>query len=263
MDTPPARTPPALLPALGRFLSNFRWMFMPLGLLSLVAVGVHAAADTLDDRILTVVDACDAAFDGLVGRWAATQGLVDLLSLQGRTLLARGLTLAWELSADWVLALPALGWREVHVRRVRDPLRALRDPEAPGGWRALLTRALREPTPIRWVRPLATAAVVAAGACAVARSVQGATYLAWRGLLGEAVSGGVARVLALAVLVGVLASLGGRAVLRNLEHADTVCREEGRTRAGALRAGLVGSVLVAPLALAAWLDATPLLSFFR
>jgi hypothetical protein len=257
-----ARPEEGLLTALSRFFGHFRWAFMPLGLLALLAVGVHAAADTLDDRLLVVVDWADAAFDVLVGRYRLTESLVDLLSLERRTTLARALALAWELAADVVLALPALGYREELALQV-GPSRGLQVPPRGDTWRAMLVRCLRKPTTMRWIRPLATALVAVAGACAVARLVQGTVYLSWRELLGDGAADVAARGLALAALVGLLWRLGWRAVLRNLQHADTASEAHARGFARALAYGLPGSALVAPLALAAALDASPLLSFVR
>ncbi|XXF81650.1 hypothetical protein P2318_25500 [Myxococcaceae bacterium GXIMD 01537] len=236
---------------------------MPLGLVALVAVGVHAAADTLDDRLLSLVDRLDSAFDALVGRSRATESLVDLVSLERRTVIARGLALTWELLADLLLALPALGYRESAAPApAAEPWRALVKEPRPT-WRALFLRCLRRPTTMRWARPLATAAVVLAGACAVALSVQGTAYLSWRELFGDRAADLVARAVALGALVGILLSLGGRAVLRNLQHADASCEAHVRGWRQAFSHGLVGSALVLPLALAAVLDAAPLLSFLR
>jgi len=250
---------PGPFSALSRFLGHFRWAFMPLGLLALIAVGVHAAADTLDDRLLAVVDLADAAFDRIVGQYSFTAPLVDLLSLERRTTLARALALAWELMADVVLALPALGYREEVQSPVRSPLALPRH----DSWRAMLSRCLRKPTTLRWIRPLATALVAVAGACTVARLVQGSVYLSWRELLGDGGADVAARGLALAALGGLLWRLGWRAVLRNLQHADAASELHARGPARAFAYGLPGSALVAPLALAAALDASPLWSFVR
>jgi hypothetical protein len=244
-------------------VGGFRWAFMPMGLLALIAVGVHAAADTLDDRLLSLVDLADAAFDRLVGSWTATEGWVDLVSLEERTRIARALALAWELSVDLVLALPALGYRESKATAEQEPWRKYLQQDTRPTWRQLFQRSLRKPTTMRWTRPLATVAVVLAGACAVARLVQGTVYLSWRELLGEGAADSVARGLALGALVGILVTLGWRAVLRNLQHADTVSEFSVRSRVQALSHGLVGSALAVPLALAAALDASPVLSFLR
>jgi hypothetical protein len=259
--SPPAPEHKSVLEVLGRFVSNFRWIFMPLGLAALLAVGVHAAADTLDDRLLAVADAVDAVFDSLVGRWTLTQGLVELVALEERTTFARALALLWELAADLVLVLPVLRYREPELG-TRDPWRSLRAPSV-HGWRELLRRAKAQPTPLRWVLPLATAAVALAGACTAARLVQGTVYLTWRGLLGDGAAHGLAQLLALLALTGVLASLGWRAVLRNLEHADARAAAPAGSDRERLTRGLVGCALVAPLALAALLDASPVLSFLR
>jgi hypothetical protein len=262
--TPPS-APAGPLAGLSRFMGGFRWAFMPLGLLSLIAVGVHAATDTVDDRLLTLVDGLDAVFDRWVGGAPWAEGLVDLLSLERRTQLARGLALVWELAVDLVLALPALGYRESRPPQEEDePWRKYLPPrEAKPGWKALFARSLRQPTLIRWVRPLATAAVVLAGACAVARLVQGTVYLSWRELFGEGAADVAARGLALAALGGLLATLGWRAVLRNLQHADAASQEQVRSPWQALTYGLLGSALAVPLALAAVRDASPVLSFLR
>ncbi|MBN8226473.1 hypothetical protein JYK02_03005 [Corallococcus macrosporus] len=252
----------SFLTDLSRFLGAFRWAFMPLGLLALVAVGVHAAADTLDDRLLTAVDRLDSAFDAWVGQFPATASMVDWVSLETRTRLARALALGWELAADLLLALPALGYREVEASRPVEPWRPVTaSASEASSWKALLRRCLRRPTPMRWVRPLATAGVVLAGACTVARLVQGTVYLSWRPLFGDVGADWAARGLAVAALVGVSVSLGWRAVLRNLQHADAACEAAGPRRAWTR--GLVGCLLVAPLGLAAAWDAAPVLSFLR
>lgn len=59
----------------------------------------------------------------------------------------------------------------------------------------------------------------------------------------------------------VAVSLGWRAVLRNLQHADAACEAVGSRRAWTR--GLVGCLVVAPLGLAAAWDAAPVLSFLR
>ena len=141
--TPPAQSS-GPLSGLSRFIGGFRWAFMPLGLLALIAVGVHAAADTLDERLLSLVDMLDAAFDRLVGASTLTEGWVDLISLEERTQIARGLALAWELSVDLVLALPALGYRE-SKRTEEEPWRKYLAQDTRPTWRPLFERFCRSP----------------------------------------------------------------------------------------------------------------------
>jgi hypothetical protein len=259
----PRAKPSGPLSGLSRFVGAFRWAFMPLGLLALIAVGVHAAADTLDDRLLSLVDLADTAFDKLVGAYPSTEALVDLISLEQRTLIARALALGWELSVDLVLALPALGYRESKASEEQEPWRKYLQQDTRPTWRQLFMRSLRKPTTLRWTRPVATAAVVMAGACAVARLVQGSVYLSARAPLGEQAADVGARGLAIGALVGILATLGWRAVLRNLQHADTASQENVHSWRQALSYGLMGSALAVPLAIAAAMDASPVLSFFR
>ena len=235
------------------FLAYFRWLFMPLGLFALIAVGVHAAADTVDDRLLWLIDRADAAFDALVSRWSFTQPMVDWVGLEQRIWLARALSLVWELAADLFLALPALGYEEHDTRA---PIHKR--------WRPIFERMLRRPSLMSVIRPAATAAIVLAGSCAVGRMIQGALYLSLRQSIGDAVAGPVSRVAALAGLAGVLIAMGGRAVLRNVQHAHAVAdREKTHLLLHRWTRGLAGSAVVLPLAIAALVDASPIASFFR
>lgn len=235
------------------FLAYFRWLFMPVGLFALIAVGVHSAADVVDDRLLWLIDRADAAFDAFVSQWRLTQPMVNWVGLEQRIWLARAIALLWELAADLFLALPAFGYEE-HDTRV--PLQAR--------WRPLLTKLGSQPSTMIYLRPLATAAICLAGSCAVGRMVQGALYLSLRVAIGDAAAGFLARVAAIAALGGVLVAFGGRAILRNLQHAGEVGDQEKKhVRLQRLVRGGVGSLIVAPLALAALWDASPVLSFFR
>jgi hypothetical protein len=246
-----------------RFLGRFRFVFMPAGLFALIAVGVHAAADTLDDRILWLVDRVDAAFDAVVGGWGPTSAWVHWIDLSDRVRIARGFALVWELAADLVLAVPAIGYREQERGRPARGFTALLGTPA-RRWAEMWRDVVRRPTVLRVTRPLATAAVALAGSCAVARMVQGALYLSLRVGIGDSLAGALARIAALCVLCAVLLAFGARAVLRNLQHADTIAtREPGVPWLRVFAKGSVGSAIVVPLAVAALLGASPVLSFFR
>lgn len=248
-----------LLTQTSTFLGYFRWLFMPLGLFALIAIGVHAAADTVDDRIRFLVEQFDAWMDTILGHFEATQRFVDAIGPEERTVMARGTTLIWELLADFFIAFPAFGYAEVEAPRFQHlQIRKQR------GWKELLRDLNQHPTTMAIARPLCTAALVLAGACAVGRMVQSSGYLELRHPLTDEMAGSLARLLAVAAMVGVLVSFGHRAVLRNLQHADEIAlKDRPRNKALRLTRGLIGTMIVLPLALAAWMDATPLLSFFR
>ena len=213
-------------------VGRVRWIFLPLGICALTAVGAHAAADVVGDRVLWCVDRAFAFFDALFASWSVTAPLVDLVGLSQRTFFARALALSWELAADALIAIPLLGYDE------RDGAVELRTA------RALLHRS---PTPQRLVRPVATVLVAVAGACAVARMVQGSVQLALHASL-------LSHFAAACTLFALLVVFVPRAGFRALEHADA----KGRV----VSIGVIGTAVLAPMMLAA-LYASPLLSFFR
>ena len=167
-------------------VARVRWIFLPLGLCALAAVGAHAAA----------ADRAGAFFDSIFARWSLTAPLVELIGPAQRTWLARAVALSWELAGDALLAVPLLNYQE---RAAAEELR--------------LSRALLRP-PARLLRPAAMALIALAGARAVARLLQGS-------LLHFAVIG---RLAAAAALVALLAVLLPRAVFRSLESAPSQTR---------------------------------------
>ena len=156
-------------------VNRFRWIFVPVGLCALTAVGAHAAADIVGDRLLWFVDRVDALFDAIWSSWSVTAPLVELVGLTQRTWFARAIALCWELAADALIAIPLLGYD-------------LREPDKEWELGRDLLRRTRSPLPL--VRPLATLLVAIAGACSVARMVQGSVQLAlhvsWLGHLARA-----------------------------------------------------------------------------
>lgn len=245
--------------AVSYLLGAVRGLWMPLGLCALAAIGVHAAADTVDDRVLVLVERLDGWLDHLFAQSAATAAWVDAVSALERTRVARALALAWELAVDLAVAVPALGWKN------RAPAHPSASAFERKPVRALLFRLNRQPTPMRVLRPLAALAFALAGAFAVARMAESSLFEALRGAQAplEWVEP-LARAASVASLVLVMLSLGGRLALRALEHADAACEAAGRTKGRkALTAGLLGTALAVPLAVAAVLDATPLWALFR
>ena len=237
------------LVALSRFLNGLRGLFMPVGLVALLAVGVHAGADLLDDRLLRAIDAADAWLDSLLARWELTQAWVNAIDAPERTLMARGLALAWELGVDFLSCLPLLGYREQSL--VHDRSRRLKE---------ALQRTVRQPTPLRLLRPLETVVFVVAGAYGVERLVQATLFL---GLVGDVAPASVASVIArlfgLVAMAVVLFSPGWRAVLRVFEYADLACAG-ARTVRARVSVGLWGTALALPLALLLMSEARALLA---
>lgn len=239
--------------------------------MALIAVGVHAAADTVDDRLLWLVQSLDAWLDASFARVDFMQSWVDKIGSREQTLTARGFTLVWELLADFVLAVPLLGYREGM------PSAFKRDT-----WRTLVQRLNRQPTPMRILRPAFTGIFALAGAYAIARMVDGALFISIRaGVAPDSWAQPLARAIAFLAFLHVSIALGWRAVLRALQHADASCtpvdaevtaaeklalltgQQKLRSKKSPWTVGLIGSAIAAPLALAALLDALPLLSFFR
>lgn len=195
-------------------MERVRFLLLPLGLCALAAVGAHASADVLGDRILWAVDGVDAFFDALFSRWTVTAPLVDWVGLSQRVFIARGAALLWELAADVLLLLPLLGYEE----------------RAPGAELALARRLLRKTArkPLRFVAPACAAAISIGGARAVAHLVRSSLFRA------PLIAHGLSAV-TLFLLVLLFAS---RATLRTLEYERLPV--------------LPSAVLLVPLALAAF-----------
>jgi hypothetical protein len=230
---------------MARIADRLRFLFVPVALCALVAVGAHAAAEVASERILAAVDVLDAAMDSFFSRFALTTPIVDWIGPAQRIGFARALALVWELCADAFLALPLLGYdeRADEVKR----------------FRVLCEKTWKRPTTLRVVRPLATAVIAVAGACATARLLQGSLYLA---LHGGTVAGLFARGVAVLAVCALVASLAWRAVVHALLRADRTSDRRARSWRSALAVGAPSAVLLVPLAVAG-LRAAPLLSFLR
>jgi hypothetical protein len=191
-------------------VNRSRWVFLPLGLCALAAVGAHAAADVIAHRALLFATHVDAFF----GSVSFLAPLVDIVGAAQRTWLSRGLALLLELAADALVAIPLLGYDE------RDAKQELK----------LARGFLKKLKTWRLARPIASAMLSVAGACAVARLVRG-TLLSVPFLAG---------LLAATVLFSLLVLIVPRAAFRSLE------REAARPRPSRLTL-----IVLLPLAIAA------------
>lgn len=243
----PIDAAPGALHKAARFVDRLRWLFVPAALCAVVAVGVHAAADVVGDVILHGVDAADAAFDSLAGRFTLTAPLVDLVGPSQRVFFARAVAFVWELASDVLLAVPMLRYDE----RADEVAR----------FRQLARKVWYRPTTPRILSPLATAAVALCGSCAVGRLLEGTLHFGFRGAAGRA-SDAIASGCALLSVLGLVAFIAWRAVVHALARADALSDAIPRSRARAFTTGLWQAALLVPLALAA-LRAAPLLSFLR
>jgi hypothetical protein len=150
-------------------VNRARWIFLPLGLCALAAVGAHAAADVIATRLVHIANRVDT----WLAAFSLTAPLADIVSAQQRTWVSRALALCCELLADGLVALPLLGYDE---RAGKEELKLARGFVKKLGYGRLL-------------RPAAAAMLCVAGASAVARLMRG-TLLHFpfiAGLLGATV----------------------------------------------------------------------------
>ena len=243
---PPAPTDPSLLTTIAHGLSAVRFIYFPLALTALLAVGVHAAADALDQRVLWVVDHLDAVFDAIVGRFELTASWVNWVGLDDRVRIARLVAFAWELAGDVVLAIPVLGF----------------DVEEGASFVECARDVFRRPTLLRVSRPLVALVIAFVGANAVAAMVHGATFLIVRAVLGRAAGLAISGTLSLGVLVALLAAFAAPAAIGHLKRADRFARAPGARYLRETHRGLIGTAIVVPLALMAALQAASFLASF-
>ncbi|MGC4122771.1 MAG: hypothetical protein QM765_51000 [Myxococcales bacterium] len=291
---------PSPLSKVSRAAAHLRWLYMPLGLFALIAVGVHAGAmsahdglvvtfdwlDGLADRasttVLTAVGALFGAEPATIDRWV--MGAVGLIDLREREIMARWVAVLLELAADFVLALPALSYRERQAAELKAEASrqarlaelvqqklAEKHPDArpvPRGdvLKVLLHSAVTDPTLLRIGMPLATACAVLAGACRCASELQAISFGVFAKVLSAKAAGDAGQAMGLFILGAMLVSLGLRAAMQALWWANRVAETDRKERVGGLKRRMRGWVrlgIAGPLALGAALFGAPVLSFFR
>jgi len=266
-----------------------RWLFMPLGLFALVAVGLHTGAAAFGDWLLAAFDTLDGLTDRALASyllWTGSLFGVDparvdgwvfsapsFVDLRERALMARWCAVGLELLADLTLAGPLLAYREkadedpALTQRV-EAIRAARGlgPKAPERLLPVIREAFRDPTLLRLLLPLTMAAATLAGPCRVATEVQVVPFSATSSWVDAEAAGVAARIAALTILAGIFWSLGGRAVGQALWWAHGKAdsdQRSGQPRMARRLRGAVRLAIVSPVALAAVLHGAPLWAFFR
>jgi hypothetical protein len=211
----------------------FRWASVPLGMMCLVAVGIHLAADGLDDALLPALQPVDAFFDSLFSDSATWVNAIESRQI---ALIARGLSLALELLGDFFFAIPLLGFE---LKTSAESLPRLR------------TLFLRVPTIFF---PALTFVFVFAGALSLSRLVESTAYLGLSGdVTSPKVAAVVARFLSALCVALVLFSLGLKAI-------DSSWQRGWRLGQKGWRAGFLRCGLALPLAVVALLQAPALLA---
>jgi len=250
---------------LGGFLGR---VLLPLGLFSILAVGLHVGSDRIDDHLFVLFSWLDGFLDGAtafvirgvfglfgsdeasIERW--TFRAAELIDVDVKSLAARWGALFVELAADFILALPVFFHRGEAI-----PLAELR---------TLLEKMFRDPTVLKFSGPLAVLAAGLAGAIAVSRELQ---VLSHSQLLRFDPNSDLASFIASAIGFLALSLVAWRVLVPLLIGAvrfadrrsnnDVVLSVPARTRR--LR-GTITALVALPVALLA-LDTTPLLGTLR
>lgn len=254
-----------LIAALLGLLNRLRGWFLPFGLFALVAVGIHAGSDRVDDlayllynRIDGVVDRTLAALLAWFGEllsigptrieaWTFT--LIELIDLDLKALMARWTALFVELGADLILAMPVfLGRREDHP------------------WSRVWQHLRRDPTILRVVAPLSAGLAALSGLLVIARETQAGAFGALDRWLPAGAAGAGARIAAAGALALVAARLCWPVILAAGRWADLQAEQdvlENRSTARRRRRGWLTALVALPVTYLAAFEATPLWGTLR
>jgi hypothetical protein len=248
-----------------RILDRLRGFYLPFGLFAVVAVGIHAGGDRVDDLAFVLynrIDAiADASISGLLGFLGELFGVsakrldaavfwaIDFIDLERKSLLARFTALVVELGADVILALPVfLGRREDHtLQRV---------------W----LHVRRDPTILRIVAPLDAGMAAISGILVIAREAQAGAFATFDRLLPASTSASLASFAATIALFLVALRLALPVVLAAARWADLQAEQDaidGRSIAERRRRGWLTALIALPVTWLAVFEATPLLGTLK
>lgn len=254
------------LARLSAVVGRFRGFFLPFGLFSILAVGIHSGSDHIDDATFAGLNFFDAVADGLLtwivgGLWrffgasdattqAAIYEAVDLVDLELKDQAARFVALLVELVADLALALPCFLFREKAV-----------------SLSGVVKKTLNDPTVLRVAAPVAAVLASVAGVAIITREVQVAVSARLLEIEASAsFAGWVAGGFGVLALVLVTWRLGWVVALATARWAESRAIDDQRNQVSVKKRRLRGwfTALVAlPISCWAFVDALGVIASFR
>lgn len=202
-----------------------------LAAFSLVAIGVHAGADCVDDRLLRAATSIDQRLDELFAKWNLTAPLVDVVTVSTLTKASRAAAMVLELLLDVSVGLSVFAYETKSNANTGFPNTMQRvaalQMQARQRWRA--QRRHQAPELIaNLTRPLLALVFVLAGANAVGRLTQATVELSLLHKLGS-LAVLLGRLCGLWALGACLVVLGVDAVAAALSNTEDDSMRESRT----------------------------------
>lgn len=261
-----SNTKTSFLGKLSKTIGLFRGAFLPVGLFAVVAIGIHAGSDRVDDYSFLLFNFLDARLDDLLA-WVITHlygaidvsvsttaahtfHAIDFIDLEVKAVAARWTALFVELGADLIFAIPIFRHRSDGVK----PLEVAR-------------KIYLDFTVLRLVAPLAALLASISGVLIVAQKVQVGTHQAVADLpylsLGAGRVAAVVGIVALALVawrlaVAVIASAATWADRRaELDRSRSVAVRRRRMR------GVWTALVILPITFFAVFQATPIVATLR
>ncbi len=247
-----------LLARLSAFVGRFRVFFVPFGLFSILAIGIHSGSDHIDDVTYACLNVLDRLLDGVFAAviravWsffgspeATTQAAifwaVDLIDLEVKDGIARFAALIVELLADVILALPVFLYRERDVSLV-----------------GVVRKTMKDPTVLRVVAPISGALASLAGVLIVTREIQVFTSAELLSIkTATSLAGWAASFAGLLALVLVSWRLGWVVTVASIRWAESRAIEDERNRVPEKTRRLRGwftALIALPISCFAFVDA--------
>lgn len=256
----------SILTKLSKTIGLFRGIFLPFGLFAIVAVGIHAGSDCVDNYSFVLYNFLDARLDDLLTfvitrayglfdisvQTTATHTfkVVDFIDLDVKDWAARWTALLVELGADLIFAIPIFRHQSDGT-----PLREF------------ARRTWQDFTILRAVAPLAAVFASISGVLVIAREVQvathtmivGAPYITRYATKGAAAVGIIALILVTwrlgAAVAGAAMNWADRRAKLDKERFVTERRRRSR--------GAITAAIILPITFLAVFQATPIIPTLR